>query len=293
MRCYTDANLASFADTVLPWLARDPVRNNVACTILDVRVNGYLPTEPDGLWLRVCDEDGELVGVGIRTPPRELLLSTLPLPAARTLAEHVGRIASEIPGVTGPIGEADTFQAAFAAHTGRAPTPGRRSRLFRLDQVTSPSGVPGKARAASTADRDLLIDWVSAFGAEIDPETEPGDPAPAIDGRLRRQNLLWLWEVDGAPTSLAGLSPPVAGVSRVGPVYTPPDLRGRGYASACVAASSQHALDHDSLACMLYTDLTNPISNKIYQQIGYRPVSDAQDWRFGPADDGIGLEGRV
>jgi len=92
---------------------------------------------------------------------------------------------------------------------------------------------------------------------------------------------MWLWEVDGEPVSTAWLSAPVAGVTRISGVYTPPERRGHGYASGVVAAASQHALDAGVDACMLYTDLANPTSNKIYQALGYRPVCDATQWAFG------------
>jgi predicted GNAT family acetyltransferase len=121
--------------------------------------------------------------------------------------------------------------------------------------------------------------WWAAFGAEALPDDHQ-DAARPIDARLNRPGLLWLWEVDGEPVSTAYLSPLAAQVSRVSGVYTPPDLRGRGYASACVATMSQRALDGGAVACMLYTDLANPTSNKIYQAIGYRPVADVQEWRF-------------
>jgi predicted GNAT family acetyltransferase len=104
--------------------------------------------------------------------------------------------------------------------------------------------------------------------------------ADAVDARLGTHGLIWLWEMDSEPVSMAWLTPPVGGVSRVSGVYTPSDLRGHGYASACVARISEHALATGSRLCMLYTDLANPISNKIYQRIGYRPVADAQEWFF-------------
>jgi predicted GNAT family acetyltransferase len=79
---------------------------------------------------------------------------------------------------------------------------------------------------------------------------------------------------------MAWLSPPVAGVVRVSGVYTPPERRRRGYASGCVAAISQVALERGAAACVLYTDLDNPTSNTIYQRIGYRPVVESAIWRF-------------
>jgi RimJ/RimL family protein N-acetyltransferase len=168
-------------------------------------------------------------------------------------------------------------------------TPGMGLRMFRLDAVTAPTGVTGTARAAMPADRDLLVRWSAGFSAEALPHLPPADPAVPIDLRLGlpaqapngRLDLLWVWEVGGVPVSTAYLTRPASGVVRVSGVYTPPDLRGNGYASACVAAMSQRALDAGITACMLYTDLANPTSNKIYQAIGYRPIGDVQEWCFG------------
>jgi len=125
------------------------------------------------------------------------------------------------------------------------------------------------------------VSWADAFAIEATPG-HPPQLAESVDARLRHDGLLWVWQ-DGEPVSMAWLTPPTAGVSRVSGVYTPPPRRGRGYASACVAAASAHALSAGAEACMLYTDLANPTSNKIYQAIGYRPVADAVEWRFGYA----------
>ncbi|MFJ9947772.1 GNAT family N-acetyltransferase [Kitasatospora sp. NPDC091207] len=88
------------------------------------------------------------------------------------------------------------------------------------------------------------------------------------DGRLH------LWEDGGTPVAMAGNSPVIAGMSRIGPVYTPGERRGRGYASGVTAAATAHALAQGATEVLLYTDLANPTSNSIYQQLGYRPVED-------------------
>jgi predicted GNAT family acetyltransferase len=85
---------------------------------------------------------------------------------------------------------------------------------------------------------------------------------------------LTVWEAGGAPVALAGVTRLVVGMVRVGPVYTPPDLRGRGYASAVTAEVSRAALAAGAGEVLLYTDLANPVSNSIYQRIGYRDVED-------------------
>lgn len=101
------------------------------------------------------------------------------------------------------------------------------------------------------------------------------DDEARVDNLLRYPDLMRFWEVDGAPGSW-----PRTPVTRVSAVYTPAQHRGRGYASTNVAALSQRTLDAGVEACMPYTDLANPVSNKIYQRIGYRPVADAQEWLF-------------
>lgn len=91
---------------------------------------------------------------------------------------------------------------------------------------------------------------------------------------------MYVWDVAGMVVAMAGHSGPTPHGMRVGPVYTPQDLRGRGYASALVAALSQMLLDGGRQFCFLFTDLANPTSNHIYQTIGYEPVTDVDNYRF-------------
>ena len=95
--------------------------------------------------------------------------------------------------------------------------------------------------------------------------------------------LVWLWETQGAPVSMAVVQGPTPGGIRVGMVYTPPAQRGRGHASTLVAALSQQLLDAGRRACFLFTNLANPTSNGIYQQVGYVKVDEALLVRLEPA----------
>ncbi len=90
----------------------------------------------------------------------------------------------------------------------------------------------------------------------------------------------WLWEDGGQPVSLAGFSGPTPTGIRIGPVYTPPELRRRGYATTLVADLSAWLLERGHRACFLYTDLANPTSNRIYVEIGYERVCDAMEFVF-------------
>jgi predicted GNAT family acetyltransferase len=146
-------------------------------------------------------------------------------------------------------------------------------RLYRLGRLTPPEPAPdGAPRVAGDRDRDLLIEWFEAFAREVnDPSGQ--DHAVAVDDRLSYGGVT-VWETAGAPVSLAGVTRVTRGMARVAPVYTPPPLRGRGYAGAVTAAVSQGALDAGATEVVLYTDLANPTSNSLYQHLGYRAVED-------------------
>lgn len=137
----------------------------------------------------------------------------------------------------------------------------------------------GRARIAGPADRELLIRWFEEF-KEITSGVgqEAGNWA---DGRISYGGVT-LWEThDGIPLAMAGVTPETAGQVRIAPVYTPADLRGRGYAGAATAEVSRAAREAGASEILLFTDLDNPTSNGLYRRIGYRPVADFTVWRFG------------
>jgi predicted GNAT family acetyltransferase len=279
-----EAELARYAARVLPFLGADPIRNNILTTLIEARLNGGMPVEQGARWLAAIDADGRVCGAALRTPPRGLGFS--PMPAAAIEAIAVWAAANEplLPNCVGPQAEADAFAERYSALTGRTARISRYQRMFDLETVIAPRGVPGHQREAKHPDRDLVVAWAEAFHADATPEVLRTDVVPGVDARLAEGGRIWFWVDQDRPVSMLWVVP-ANGVVRVSGVYTPPDLRGHGYAGANVAAASQHALDGGALACMLYTDLANPTSNKIYQQIGYRPVCDVRDWWFGPSGE--------
>jgi predicted GNAT family acetyltransferase len=280
MRCIVDPDLPAFAAEAMPWLHRDPVRHNLLRTITQSRLDGLLPLEPDALWLRLVNGAGELVGAGVQTPPRGLVLSTMSVAGVELIADHLASIRGDLPAVDGPEELTAAFVGRFTERTGREVAKGLSARIYQLNKVTAPSGVTGRIRAAAKTDRELLIAWLDAFGAEALAHQPRSENAPMVDRRLEQGGFLWLWEDSGVPVSLLMVSRPTAGVVGVSAVYTPPELRGHGYASGNVAAICQRALDDGAGACMLYADRANPTSNRVYQRIGFRPVGDTQEWVF-------------
>jgi predicted GNAT family acetyltransferase len=155
-----------------------------------------------------------------------------------------------------------------------------RMRLYRLGELVQPDPLPpGGPRVADAGDRELLVAWTTAFAAEAGVAAH--DVETAVDRQLGHGGLA-LWETGSAPVCMVGTSRRVAGTSRIGPVYTPPPLRGRRYASALTAAASRAALDGGASEVLLFTDLANPTSNALYQRLGYRPVEDRITLTFAP-----------
>jgi GNAT superfamily N-acetyltransferase len=154
-------------------------------------------------------------------------------------------------------------------------------RLFEATSVTVPGPPPGALRQANEADAGLAHSWFRAFGTEAD-EQAGREPGTMHTEAFSREDVLdrvaaggvWLFETPaGEVAHLTGVSPPAYGVSRVGPVYTPREHRGRGYASYVVAELTRRGLEAGHRMC-LFTDQANPTSNKIYEALGYRRVVD-------------------
>jgi len=217
---------------------------------------------------------GPVTAALLHTPPFPVLLTRLPADTAGNpagdLAEVLAGRGRQLPGVNAEQGDAEAFAAAWSRLTGATWREFRRSRLFRLEQLVAPDpSPPGAARVATAADRGLLESWLAAFRQELADLGGPG--AGMIEDRISHGGLT-LWEAGGAAVSLAGSTRPVEGVIRLGPVYTPPEQRGRGYGGAVTAAVSRAALDAGAAHVVLFTDLANPTSNALYRRLGYRPV---------------------
>jgi len=225
------------------------------------------------------------VAAALMTPPFNVVLSITEDPdAIAAIGRDLGRNRLPVPGVTAPVEIARRFAELWAERHGVAATHDMAERVYRLERVTPPTGVAGTVRIATPVDRDLLFDWVRAFLVEALEREGESEAEVLVDSALRTgSRTFYLWEDGGRPVSLAAATGPTPNGIRIGPVYTPPEVRRRGYASAVTAAASQAQLDAGRKFVFLFTDLKNPTSNKIYQAIGYEPVIDIDQWTFEPA----------
>jgi uncharacterized protein len=222
---------------------------------------------------------GEVAAAGMMTPPNPLVLSRAAPDAVSALITHLQATGVAPSGVTAPEPTVGEFADAWCAASGCGQRLVFGLRLFRLDRVVPPRAPSGEFRTATAGDAELLVPWAEAFFAEIG-EGRDRDYCAAEIARRTALGRVFVW-CDPEPVSMAGWAGPTPNGARVNFVYTPPPFRGRGYASACVAALSQGLLDSGRRFTCLFTDLGNPTSNRIYQAIGYRAVSDFRHVRFG------------
>jgi GNAT superfamily N-acetyltransferase len=267
-----------------PVLAADPVRNTVAITV----VAGLRAAEPatTPILLVVRDNDS-VTGILVRSPPFPVIVTALPAACAPAVVGHLLAHGHDPGGATGTRAEVDAFAMAWLAATGVRSRVRGELRLYRLGRLVPPANGPGRAELATEADVPLLGRWLREFVLEADLAV-PGAPSrsaeeqvaldrAAVRRALRLGNDRLIWWVDGEPVSFAGFTAPLDGMSRLAPVYTPPEHRGRGYGSAVTAAASARAIAAGARDVVLFTDLANPVSNSIYRKIGYRPRFDARE----------------
>lgn len=226
-------------------------------------------------WFATVSEAGEVVAAALRTPPFNALISDGPRAAVEALAaDAVDVYEGALPGVLGPVEASRAFADACAPRMGMGAEVevGMRQRLFQIDAVRPPREAPGSLRPAEDADLPTLEAWTKAF--HVDAGVPMHGSAAAIVERVRTQEALWVWE-DERPVSMLAVfsNDPSRTAARLALVYTPAELRGRGYASNAVAEISGRLLSV-GVQVGLVTDLANPTSNHIYQAVGYRPVGD-------------------
>ena len=242
----------------------------------------YGPESP--LLLSILDQ-GRAVGVAIMTPPRRLILSRFETSveiAMAHLTRYLRGIDTPIPGVAGPATEAQVFSDCWVE--GMPSVSSRivvRLRIFEARKVADLPLSPGKLRLAGVSDQPLMAQWIAAFSETIGEPVDV-DSAKSNAQQYIKDRQLYIWD-NGGPVSIATETRPTRNGTTISTVYTPPEYRGKGYATSCVWSLTKKLLSDRYSFCSLYTDLSNPTSNSIYTKIGYVPLGDALSFDFVPS----------
>jgi predicted GNAT family acetyltransferase len=276
----------AFREVATPYLVRDEARHNLLLGISTTLIQRPELYDAYDLW--VVSEGDDVIGAALRTHPLNLVLAQPTNDAA--LDALVDRLLQErqvLPGVIAAIPELETFVGAWTSENDLDASRVLRHGIYQLRDVQPLPAAPGHARPVTPEDRDTVIPWIVSFAEEALPEDNQAErQIRFVESRLASTDDagLWFWEDGGRPVSVSGYGGPTPNGMRIGPVYTPPELRGRGYATSLVAEQSRWLLGTGRTLCFLYADLDNPTSNALYRRIGYRMIAEAGEVRFDPRD---------
>ena len=261
--------------------------NPVEATVELMVLRGHVVDRNPAPLLVTVWNGGAAVGAAFQTLHSPLLCAGLPEATVADVVAEIVRKQPNLNGVRGPRAIATKFAAAWHAATGMLSAVSAEEQLYRLERLHPPTAVAGDSRMARDGDRDMLADWLNrfraeAFGAVADPAVDARQIRTAKEG----PDEFLLWMLDNIPVSMAGVRLPTAGVSRIGPIYTPTEARRHGYGAAAGAAAAAWALEAGADEVVLFADLANRRINATYQRMGFRPVSEFVRIDFSVPDNG-------
>lgn len=270
MQCEVFSASNGFSEEALRFLADREAENTV---MIGVALACRREPPQDAIIAAVAE--GAVVRLAaIMTPPYALVLSAGDPEAIPHLASALRRVGVSPTGVTGPEPLADRFYRTWCGENVAAERPVRMV-LYRASRIAAPRDVEGELRAAEPADLDLLAAWQRRFAEQVglSAAEQAVDMRAIMAGRLERGEI-YLWAVDGRPVASVSFVPttPGADAGRINAVFTLEHARGKGYASACVAAVSRRLLDRGWRFCLIFADRDSPITTRIYPRLGYQEV---------------------
>jgi hypothetical protein len=262
--------------------AREFLEVNEAENNLILGISSWFATHPERIQRRpyfaVVEEHGRVVGAAMMTPPFRLVLTRGERGILERVADDLLGRKIGLPGVNGPKETSRAFAELWAKKKGCMYELHRSMRIYQLSNIIFSRPVNGRMRLSLSSETGALADYAADFNTDIgEPQTM--QQATATVEQLTKDRRLYVWD-DGGIRSVTAVGGPTAHGMRISLVYTPPEFRGKGYASALVVAVSQAMLDSGKKFCFLFADLTNPVSNRIYQRIGFVPVCDFAEYEF-------------
>ncbi|MTH53063.1 GNAT family N-acetyltransferase [Bacillus mangrovi] len=268
-----------FKKAALPFLEMREAENNLALGILlDKQSSSLQPVH-----MSIIRKDGSIIAVLLQTHPKQVIVSALPDLEEEDLfiaGKRIAQIYRSVPGLIGEKRTAEALAGRIASLTGRKPRVVMEQRLHLLSRV-EPSSAPvnGTLVQLTAEHRALVSQWVYDFCTEAEETATMFEADEKADEMIRKKSLFG-WKAEGEIVSMANRARPTATNVMVNYVYTPPVHRKKGYATQCVTALTESLLAEGYKTTSLFTDLSNPTSNKIYKEIGYKPIEDGVKVQF-------------
>jgi hypothetical protein len=265
----------AFLQVAQPLLMMAEAENNLLLSVAQgITRNPAAATHP---YLATVGGTEAVLACAVHIAPFKLVITRANREPIAALARDVFDAVPQLDGVTGPSRSADDFSLAWSRLSGVEPVPGMRLRIHETRKVVEPDlpSTSGRFRAATSSDLDLLTKWTVVFVSEA-RIVEPVNAARVVEDSITRGRL-HVWE-DTVPVSMAAWTGKTPNGVRINFVYTPRELRGKGYGTACVKALTTQLLEQGNAFCWLYTDVSSAASPNIFKRIGYRPVSDVSEY---------------
>ncbi len=283
MKVIIHESAKKFFEIIDPVLKGQEAANNLMLGLATRLAKAEEPADLPAVMMTVSNGQ-KLESAIVMTPPRGVVLyasADAPEEAINALVEALIVGGYPVPECNGPSAVSSLFAKIWAKRTGQEAETKTALRAYELRRVCRPDGVPGSPRQPKVNELELVARWMYDFYRAVGEDHGPGadQVKKSVERVIAAQQAL-LWEYQGQPASMALAVRPVRGGIAISSVYTPPENRGHGFASACVAELSQRQLDNGKEFCCLYADLDNPTSNSIYQKIGYTPAGDSIHYRF-------------
>lgn len=265
----------AFLEAAQPLLMMAEAENNLLLGVAQgIARNPSAVKDP---YLATVGNETGVLACAVHIAPFKLIITRANREPIAALARDVFQAVPQLSGVTGPSRSVDDFSLAWSKLSGVEAVLGMRLRIHETRKVVD-SDLPaahGRFRPAAPADRDLLTKWTEVFVSEA-RIADPVDASRVVDDSIARGRL-HVWENAG-PVSMAAWAGKTPSGVRINFVYTPRELRGKGYGTACVKALTKQQLDQGNAFCWLYTDISNAASPNIFKRIGYWPVSDVSEY---------------
>jgi len=274
-----------FYDIAYPFLLAREAENNLLLSILNTLKENIHDIEKKRPLLFSLKDSDDVKLISLRIPPHDLLISYMDnLDTIEVLVEELIKRNEKIPGVLSFKEAADKFAELWCEKNSLKPNLFRKERIYKLVEVSKDTIGKRQFSVASKTHQSIVLKWAGEMMKEaIADVTE--DDIEQTTNQLRKEfeenkSKMFLLFDNNEPVSMVRKAGKTPNGNFVNFVYTPPSLRRKGYATECVAKLSKQLLEEGNKYCFLFTDLSNPTSNSIYQKIGYKPVIDENHYKF-------------
>lgn len=274
-----------FYDIAYPFLLEREAENNLLLSLLNsLKENIHHYGKEMPLLFSLTDHD-DVKLIALRTPPYDLIISYIDdLNFIEVLVEELLKRNEKFPGVLSFKEAADKFAELWCEKNSLKPNLFRKERIYKLEEVSEDTIGTNKFSVASKSHQTIVLKWAEEMMKEALADTTE-DGIERTTNNLKNEfeentSKIFLLFDNNEPVSMVRKAGKTPNGNFVNLVYTPPSLRRKGYATECVAKLSKQLLEEGNKYCFLFTDLSNPTSNNIYQKIGYRPIIDENHYKF-------------